>query len=97
MTTEIVPQQRCLRPQQVADKLAIGLSTLWSWVKHDPDFPQPARKGARWTVWLDHDIDRYVAKKRAAGSPQDAIPATKPAPPRFATPSKPRHAVARSE
>lgn len=65
-----IVQGRVLRPAQAAEKLAIGLSTLWLKVKTDPDFPRPFKTGRRTTVLYESEIDAYVAacaaKSRAA-------------------------------
>jgi len=51
-----------LRPAKAAEKLGIGLSTLWAWAKHDPEFPRPVKLGAATTVFLEHELDAYLAK-----------------------------------
>jgi prophage regulatory protein len=51
---------RCLRPAQAAQKLGIGLSTLWLRCK-SPDFPKPFRQSPRVTVFFEHELDEYLA------------------------------------
>jgi prophage regulatory protein len=63
-------QGRGLRPAKVAEKLDIGLSTLWKKAKDDPAFPKPIKLAARTTIFLENEIDEYLAalaaKSRAA-------------------------------
>jgi prophage regulatory protein len=51
--------QRTLRPAKAAEKLGIGLSTLWLKAKTDPDFPKPFKFSARTTVFFEHELDAY--------------------------------------
>jgi len=55
------PQGRAIRPTQAAQKFAIGLSTLWLRVKNDPQFPKPIKLGPRTTIFLEHELDAYLA------------------------------------
>ena len=63
-------QGRTLRPSQTAEKMSIGLSSLWLKVKKDPDFPRPFKLSPRTTVFYEHELDEYMsrcaAKSRAA-------------------------------
>lgn len=54
---------RSLRPRQAADFLGIGISTLWRWVKEDPDAPQPIRLSTRVTVFREADIVAWRDRK----------------------------------
>jgi prophage regulatory protein len=56
------PQGKAVRPAKAAEKLAIGLSTLWLKAKHDPDFPKPFKLGPRTTIFLENELDGYLAK-----------------------------------
>lgn len=58
-------QDRCLRPQQAATKLGIGVSTLWRYAKNDPNFPPAIRISSRCTIFLESHIDAYLAKRVA--------------------------------
>ncbi|KJJ95051.1 regulatory protein [Burkholderiaceae bacterium 26] len=51
-----------LRPPKAAEKLGIGLSTLWARAKNDPEFPRPVKLGPATTVFLEHELDAYLAK-----------------------------------
>ncbi|KUY52382.1 helix-turn-helix transcriptional regulator [Burkholderia sp. RF2-non_BP3] len=51
-----------LRPLKAAEKLGMGLSTLWARVKSDPGFPQPIKLGPATTVFLEHELDAYIEK-----------------------------------
>jgi predicted DNA-binding transcriptional regulator AlpA len=45
MSVTTLPQGRCIRPAAAAEKLSIGLSTLWLKAKKDPSFPKPFKTG----------------------------------------------------
>lgn len=63
-------QVRCIRPADAAEKLSIGLSTLWLKAKNDSNFPKPFKTGLRTTVFLESELNEYVVacatKARAA-------------------------------
>lgn len=54
-----------LRDKQVATILGCGRSTVWSWVKSRPGFPQPRREGSRCTYWLAEEVERYAREANA--------------------------------
>lgn len=54
-------QYRTLRPAQAAEKLQIGLSSVWWKVKNDPAFPKPFKFSPRTTVFYEHEVDAYMA------------------------------------
>ena len=54
-----------LRPKDAAQRLGIGLSTFWQWVRVDPDFPPVTRLG-RTTSVSAAALDAYVARKTGA-------------------------------
>jgi prophage regulatory protein len=51
-----------LRPPKAAEKLGIGLSSLWAKAKSEPDFPKPVKLGPSTTVFLEHELDAYIEK-----------------------------------
>jgi prophage regulatory protein len=53
---------RGLRPSQAAEKLGIGLSSLWAKAKNESGFPQPVKLGPATTVFIEHELDAYVEK-----------------------------------
>ena len=53
-------QRRAIRPAQAAQKLGIGLSTLWRRVKTAPNFPQPFKHGPRTTVFFEDQLDEWL-------------------------------------
>jgi prophage regulatory protein len=57
----VAPRSRGLRPAQAAEKLAIGVSTLYLKAKNDPDFPKPVKLGPRTTIFLENELDEYIA------------------------------------
>ena len=44
-----------------AAALDISASTLWDWLKNDPDFPQPVRRGERFTRFKLSEARGYIA------------------------------------
>lgn len=54
---------RVLRPAQIAERMGVGLSTMWSWAKHDPDFPALFKLGPRTTGGYETEVDDYIAKR----------------------------------
>jgi prophage regulatory protein len=51
---------RLVRISQILDRLPIGRSTFWNWVKIGKA-PAPAIKyGKRCTCWLESDIDKFI-------------------------------------
>ena len=59
MSVAAIPR-RTLRPPKVAEKLSIGLSTMWMRAKNDPTFPKPFKLGPRITVFFEDEIDAYL-------------------------------------
>ncbi|MDQ7978697.1 AlpA family phage regulatory protein [Paraburkholderia sp. SARCC-3016] len=57
---------RGLRPAKAAEKLGIGLSTLWLKTKNQADFPKPVKIGPSTTIFLEHELDAYIATCAAA-------------------------------
>lgn len=57
----VIPKGRGLRPAKAADKLDMGLSTLWLRAKTDPGFPKPIKLGPRTTIFLEDELDLYIA------------------------------------
>lgn len=51
-----------IRPRKAAQKLGIGLSSLWVRVKSEPGFPQPVKLGPATTVFMEHELDAYIEK-----------------------------------
>lgn len=42
---------RYFRVTELALMLSVNRSTIWRWVKEDPDFPNPIKLGPKVTVW----------------------------------------------
>lgn len=61
MPAKVAPTGKALRPAEAAQKLGIGLSTLWKKIKTDPEFPQPIAITARITVLMESQLDAYLA------------------------------------
>ncbi|OXJ00911.1 MULTISPECIES: helix-turn-helix transcriptional regulator [Burkholderia] len=54
-----------LRPIQAAEKLGIGVSTLWLRAKREADFPKPIKLSTRVTIFVEHELDAYLQKRIA--------------------------------
>jgi prophage regulatory protein len=63
-TLHVQSEIRCLRVQEFAKKLSIGVSTVWDFLKKDVAFPQPINLSKRVTVWYEHEVNEFVASKR---------------------------------
>ena len=66
MSAATQASNRALRPARAAEKLGIGLSTLWAKAKSQADFPKPIKTGPRTTVFLEQELDAYLASCAAA-------------------------------
>jgi prophage regulatory protein len=64
VTTQPQPQIRCMRVAEVAKKLGIGVSTVWKLRKDDQEFPQPFNLSPKITLWVEHELDAFIASKR---------------------------------
>jgi len=51
---------RLIRIQEVMDKVGIARSTVWDMVKKGT-FPKPRKLSPKVTVWVDVEIDEYIA------------------------------------
>lgn len=54
-----------ITPKEFAAALRVSISTLWAWLKADPNFPQPVRRGARFTRFHLSDARAYIAGMEA--------------------------------
>lgn len=63
-TQQIQPEIRFIRVKEVAQKLGIGISTVWLYRKKDVSFPQPVSLSERITVWYEHEVNAYMTSKR---------------------------------
>jgi prophage regulatory protein len=52
---------KCLKPVSARKKLDRGNSWLWDRVKNDPEFPKPIYLGGISPVFLEHEIDAWIA------------------------------------
>lgn len=57
---------KILRAASVADKLDIGVSTVWKLLKVDPTFPRPVRISEYMEAqgWYEDEVDAYLAERR---------------------------------
>ncbi len=53
--------RRTLRPAKLAEKLSIGVSTMWDKAKNDPAFPKPFKLSPKITLFWDDEADVYLA------------------------------------
>jgi len=57
------PSSRSLRPAAAAQKLGIGISTLYAKLKTDATFPRPIKIGPRTTVFTESSLDAWLAER----------------------------------
>jgi prophage regulatory protein len=57
---------QALRPTAAAQRLGISLPTLWRKVRADSSFPRPIKLSPRVTVFLERDLDSWLAEKAIA-------------------------------
>jgi prophage regulatory protein len=64
MTDQIIQSgARCLSPKKACEKLDRRKSWLWDRVKNDPGFPKPIYLSAGSPVFLEHELDAYIANR----------------------------------
>lgn len=69
METTLIKSDRCLRVCTVADRLGIGVSTVWKLLKSDKSFPKPFKLSLRTTVWLEDDVNSYINQRARTSIP----------------------------
>lgn len=57
---------KCVTPKAACAKFSRGKSWLWDRVKNDPEFPRPLYTAPGAPLFLEHELDAYVAKLAAA-------------------------------
>lgn len=66
---------KTLRVASVAQKLDLGVSTVWKLLKQDPTFPRPFRMsdavGA--TVWVEHEIDAWLLTRMQSRQKEEPV------------------------
>lgn len=62
----IPPGARCLDARSTAEKFDKGHSWLWLKLKTDASFPRPLYLAPKSPVWLEHELDQYIARKASA-------------------------------
>lgn len=62
MANTSTPSPRGIRPAQAAQKLGVSLSSLWRHTRENPNFPKPRKLGLKTTVWLEHELDSFLAQ-----------------------------------
>ncbi|TDA63243.1 AlpA family phage regulatory protein [Sulfuricurvum sp. IAE1] len=53
-------QERLLRFREVQNKVALGRSTIWLWIKQGR-FPQGMKLSQSVRVWHESEINRFIA------------------------------------
>jgi prophage regulatory protein len=56
---------KILRPRQAAEKLGIGLPTIWAWAREKPDFPKPIQLSGNASGFIESELDAFLEKKVA--------------------------------
>ena len=53
---------KALSPKKACEKLSRKKSWLWNRVKIDPEFPKPIYLSPGAPIFLEHELDSYLAK-----------------------------------
>jgi predicted DNA-binding transcriptional regulator AlpA len=53
--------RRLLNAKAVAERVQVTPRTLWRMVAAG-EFPQPLRRGRKWSRWFARDVDEYLRK-----------------------------------
>lgn len=70
--TTLPSSGEALIPMKVfADALGVSEATGWEWLRTDPAFPQPIRRGERFTRFRLSDARGYIAGL-GAGTPKES-------------------------
>lgn len=54
---------RYFRVAELASMLSVNRSTIWRWVKEDPNFPNPIKLGPKVTVWDGCQIQDWLQSR----------------------------------
>ncbi len=57
---------RAVRLSDVCNLTGASKTTIWRWVKDDPNFPKPFHLSAAVTCWDEGEILTWVTSKKAA-------------------------------
>lgn len=52
-------QDKLLRVKEVAEKLSIGVTTVWLYAR-EGKLPKPTKISPRVTVWKESDINKFI-------------------------------------
>lgn len=61
--------RRTIRPARIAEKLGVGLPTVWRYARTDPTFPKLFKLTPAVTVAYEDEIDAWVEGRRVAAMP----------------------------
>ncbi|RQQ05439.1 AlpA family phage regulatory protein [Burkholderia stagnalis] len=54
---------QALRPERAAKKLDCSIRKLWYFVAKDPTFPRPKKLSPRCTVFIEAELDNWIASR----------------------------------
>lgn len=54
---------RIIRPRAAAEKLGIGLPTLWNWARSKQDFPKPIRLSGSASGFIESELDAWLERR----------------------------------
>jgi predicted DNA-binding transcriptional regulator AlpA len=67
MADPLPPGARLIAPRKAQEKLDIKNSKFWDSAKNDPNFPRIIYLGPRMPRMWEHELDRYIEQRAAAG------------------------------
>ncbi len=72
MHTAANSQARGLRVDDVASYIGASKSHVWQLTRSDPTFPKPRKLGARMTIWMREEVDKWLDGIAASSQRQEA-------------------------
>ncbi len=65
----VIPRDRLIRLSELESLIGVKKSTVYHWLKVDPDFPRPIRLSARMVAWSENSVLSWV-QARISGATQ---------------------------
>jgi prophage regulatory protein len=66
-------RKQIVRPKEAAEMLGVSLSTIWRYLRLDPDFPKQYKLSTRVTGFDEQELNDFCAKKRGGMTRAEAI------------------------
>lgn len=66
----VIPRDRLIRLNELESLIGCKKSTIYTWLKTDPDFPRPIRLSARMVAWSENSVLSWVQNRINTGATQ---------------------------